>query len=177
MATFSKMAVLGGVLLIGGCADAQKADVAAQATLGHSARWIKQNALYCSSPKHAPTKIFAGLVEPDGSLTFGLSIWAGNNIALYGEAVPDGDGWRFTQAPDEYVPNLKCKVRIVMDATGAPTVIGDPEADCTGAGGNGMTIGTEKFQKRDYEGPVTFQLDDLEAFWTRAGKCAGGHSA
>jgi hypothetical protein len=167
-----RAAVIIGSLLVASCAAPQRSVSTAPPT-HHPSAWAGQSAVYCSSRKHAPTRIFAGRLESDGSLTFGLSIWAGNNIALYGTATPDGQGWQFTQGPIEDIPDLKCKVRIVMDATGAPTVTGDPEANCLDLGGAGMIIRTEKFQKRDYEGPVTFELEDQSAFWTGAGKCAG----
>jgi hypothetical protein len=164
-----RYSVLAIAVLLPGCAVKATPDAA---SAPKSARWVRESAVYCSGNRNGAI-IFAGRVEPDDSLTFGLSIWSDHNIALYGRAVPHGSGWEYVMPHNDMLPDVRCKVDIVMGPNGAPSLTGDPDANCEGAGGQGMYIGSVKFKKRNYEGPVTNELADLPTFFSDAGKCAG----
>jgi hypothetical protein len=131
-----------------------------------------QSFVYCL--KQDGLKVFAGREESDGNLLFGLSVWspAGQNISLFGTAHREGQGWQFVEDPQAATAELRCRLDIVRGGDDSLHVKADPDANCQSHGGVNAEIGTVQFPSSAYEGAVTTELDDPEAF-QKAGKCAG----
>jgi GH24 family phage-related lysozyme (muramidase) len=128
--------------------------------------------IYCLN--HEGAKIFAGREEPNGSLTFGISVWSpdGQNISVFGVAARQGHGWQYTE--DLHAPTAadRCQLDIVHGSRGTLRIAANPHAACQSHGGVNAVIGTILFPRTAYEGPVTNELNDPESF-QKAGKCVG----
>jgi len=126
--------------------------------------------VYCLSQGGA--KVFAGREATGGSLAFGLSVWspAGQNISLFGVAARRGAGWQYTENMQASTSAERCRLDIMRGADGALRVVADPGATCQSHGGVNAEIGTVLFPLTAYEGIVTTELDDPEAF-QKAGRC------
>jgi hypothetical protein len=101
---------------------------------------------------------FAGRVEPDGRLKFGLSAWGehGDLTLITGFGARDGSRWQFAKnlkSKDERKP---CKLRIDFGGTSGVRITADPKASCVENGG----LGRITFAAKDYQGPVTVELND-----------------
>ena len=118
-------------------------------------------------------KVFAGRVQSNGELEFGLSVWnaAGNHIGVFGQAPRVGDHWVYSSQLHARQVGARCRLEITFLPDGAPQVTSDPKAACRDAGGHGTEIGKVRFPRRAYEGPVTTELRGPEAFFSGAGKC------
>lgn len=131
----------------------------------------RKSSVYCFK---TPTdlNVYAGKIQPNGDLKFGLSLWEGSqNISLYGVAHRHGKCWEYRDKMDAAKSTDRCRLDITMDAHGAPRLSADPKASCQGdRGGYGTKIGTVQFPQSAYEGPVTSELDDSDEFQD-AGKC------
>jgi hypothetical protein len=127
--------------------------------------------LYCLDDDGV--KIFAGRKTLDGSLRFGVSVWSptGQNISVFGSASKTADGWEFSENPQAGAASERCRVDIVRDADGAVRVTADPDASCQDHGGNNAEIGAIHFPRTSYQGPVTIELNDPEAF-QKTTRCA-----
>jgi hypothetical protein len=114
-------------------------------------------------------RILAVAPAPDGALRFGLSVWTpqGRNLSVFGVAQAAGQGWR-------YEDGAACRLGFIALPAGGLTIAADPGADCADHGPPGTGLGTIRFPHALYEGRVTDQLRDAEAF-QHAGSCAGGH--
>jgi hypothetical protein len=130
----------------------------------------KAGFLYCLA--NGGAKIFAGKTMADGSLKFGVSVWSstGQNISVFGTAARVGSGWRFTEDLRGDTPAERCRLDIARGADGALRVTADPDANCQARGGVNAAIGAIEFPRTTYEGPVTTELDNPEAF-QKAVKC------
>jgi hypothetical protein len=122
-------------------------------------------------------KVLAGREEADGSLAFGLSVWssAGHNISVFGIAARRGAGWQYTNNLQASTVAERCQLDIVRVADHAFRVVADPGATCQSCGGANAEIGTVQFPPTAYEGTVTTELDDPEAF-QKAGRCGSGRN-
>ena len=139
------------------------------------ARPLAQNnksAVYCLHNRSG-LKIFAERVLPDGNLAFGISIWskAKNNIGVFGIASRRGDYWEYTDHMNSQLATGRCRITINLHTNKAPHFEADPTANCQGRGGFGTEIGTVQFPRNAYEGPVTYELNDPDTFFGKAGKC------
>lgn len=130
--------------------------------------------VYCLDQGGA--KVFAGRAG-DASLAFGLSVWSpsGQNISLFGIALPHGGGWQYTDNLKAATIAERCRLDILRGADGTLRVTADPSATCQSHGGVNAEIGTLEFPRTAYEGPVTTELDDPESF-QKAGKCVARRS-
>jgi hypothetical protein len=128
--------------------------------------------IYCIDQGGA--KIFAGRALASGDLAFGLSVWsrAGQNISVLGIATRRGRTWRYTENLKANAVAERCQLDIERYSDGRLLVMADLKATCQNHGGVNATIGTVRFPSRAFEGPVTTELDDAEAF-QRAGRCVG----
>ncbi len=128
--------------------------------------------IYCLNRDGA--KIFAGREEANGNLTFGISVWspAGQNISVFGIAIRRGREWRYTDNLQAGTTGERCQLNIVYGSDGTLRVTADRNATCQSHGGVNAEIGTVQFPRTAYEGAVTTELDDPEAF-QKAGKCIG----
>ena len=135
-----------------------------------TARAVALSFVYCLNQGGA--KVFAGREATGGSLAFGLSVWspAGQNISLFGVAARRGTGWQYTENMKASTSAERCRLDIMRVADGALRVVADPDATCQSHGGVNAEIGTVLFPPAAYEGIVTTELDDPEAF-QKAGKC------
>jgi hypothetical protein len=126
--------------------------------------------LYCL--KNGGAKIFAGKTTADGDLKFGVSVWspAGQNISVFGTAGKVARGWRFTEDLGAGSAAERCRLDIARGADGTLRVTADPDATCQSHGGVNAEIGAIQFPRTTYEGPVTTELDNPEAF-QKAQKC------
>ena len=131
--------------------------------------------IYCRENDGAA--VFAGRHEPDGNLKFGLSVWssAGQNISVFGIATRRGDGWQYTENLQASTGSERCRIDIERRADGTIRVSADPHATCHSHGGVNAEIGIVQFPRAAYEGPVTTELNDPEAFQS-TGKCIGGRN-
>lgn len=127
--------------------------------------------VYCLNRSGA--KVFAGKTVGNDSLAFGLSVWspAGHNISVFGTAARRGRAWRYTEDMRAGTAAERCRLDIERQADGGLRVAADPNATCQSHGGVSVEIGTLQFPRASYEGPVTTELDDPEAF-QKAGRCA-----
>jgi hypothetical protein len=118
-------------------------------------------------------KIFAGRPEANGTLTFGLSVWspAGQNISVFGTAHRYGHTWQYVDNVQAATAAQRCRLEIERGADGSLRAEADPAATCQRHGGVNAEIGTALFPSAAYEGVVTTELDDPEAF-QHAGRCA-----
>jgi hypothetical protein len=134
---------------------------------GGEAAAAPPDGIFCISGQGA--RILAAAPGPAGALRFGVSLWSpqGQNFSLFGTASPAGAGWL-------YAPDAGCRARITLTPDHGVSVAVDAGADCREQGGAGMRVGTLAFPRRSYEGPVTDQLANAEAF-QHAGRCAGGN--
>lgn len=132
--------------------------------------------VYCLDQRDG-AKVFAGREAADGSLTFGISLWspAGQNISVFGVAVPHGAGWRYTDNLQASTAADRCRLDIMLGADRALQVVADPSATCQSYGGVNTEIGTVRFPPAAYDGTVTTELDGPEAF-QRARKCGSGRN-
>jgi hypothetical protein len=105
-------------------------------------------------------------------LKFGISVWspAGQNISVFGVAARHGTGWQYTDSLQASTAAERCRLDIMRGADRALRVAADPDATCQNYGGVNAEIGTVQFPPTAYEGAVTTELDDPEAF-QKAGKC------
>jgi hypothetical protein len=147
--------------------------------------------VYCIS--HDGAKIFAGRVEPNGSLLFGVSVWSpeGQNISVFGVAARQKHSyaagsqthnrtglpatpaeWQYTETLHAAAPADRCRLDIEHPPDGTLRISADPHATCQSHGGVNTEIGNFQFPRTAYEGPVTTELNDPESF-QRAGKCVG----
>jgi hypothetical protein len=126
--------------------------------------------VYCLNQEGA--KVFAGREATDGSLAFGLSVWspAGQNISVFGTAARRGSGWQYTENLQASTAAERCRLDIMRVADRTLRVVADPDATCQSYGGVNAEIGTVIFPPSAYEGIVTTELDDPEAF-QKAGRC------
>jgi hypothetical protein len=133
---------------------------------------VEQSFVYCLN--HDGAKVFAGRQEANGNLTFGISVWspAGQNISVFGVAIPRGSEWRYTEDLQAATAAERCQLDIVHGSDGTLRVAADPNATCQNHGGVNAEIGVVQFPRTAYEGAVSSELDDPEAF-QRAGKCIG----
>jgi len=133
---------------------------------------VEPSFIYCLD--HDGAKIFAGREKRDGSLTFGISVWspAGQNISVFGTAKRHGTGWQYIENIQARTAAERCRLEIFHSADGSLRVKADPNATCRSHGGVNAEIGTVQFPHTAYEGTVTTELDDPEAF-QKAGKCVG----
>ena len=117
-------------------------------------------------------KIFAGRPEPDGTLTFGLSVWSprGQNISVFGTAHRHGHTWQYVDNLEAATAAQRCRLDIERATDGSLRAEADPAATCQRHGGVNAEIGTVLFPSAAYEGMVTTELDNPEAF-QRAGRC------
>lgn len=113
-------------------------------------------------------RILAATPGPARALRFGVSVWSaqGQNFSLFGTALPAGAGWL-------YAPDARCRVTITAAPDHGLSLAVDPGANCRAQGGAGMQATSLAFPRGSYEGPVTYQLANAEAF-QHAGRCAGG---
>jgi hypothetical protein len=128
--------------------------------------------VYCLN--HDGAKVFAGRGEANGNLLFGISVWspAGQNISVFGTASPRGGEWQYTDNLQAGTAAERCRLDIVHGSDGTLRVTADENATCQSHGGVNAEIGVVQFSRTAYEGPVTTELDDPEAF-QKAGKCIG----
>jgi hypothetical protein len=131
--------------------------------------------IYCLNQGGA--KVFAGRQEANGNLTFGISVWspAGHNISVFGVATRRGRQWEYTEDLQAATAAERCQLNIVHGSDGTLRVAADPNATCQSHGGVNAEIGVVQFPRTAYEGAVTTELDDPEAF-QRAGKCIGNRN-
>ena len=129
--------------------------------------------IYCRENDGAA--VFAGQNEPDGNLKFGLSVWspAGQNISVFGIATRRGDRWQYTDNLHASTASKRCRIDIERHVDGTLRISADPHAACQSRGGVNAEIGIIQFPPAAYEGTVTTELNDPEAF-QRAGKCIDG---
>jgi hypothetical protein len=127
--------------------------------------------VYCL--RDGGAKVFAGTTTADGGLIFGVSVWspAGQNISVFGVAARTERGWRFTEDMGAAIAAERCGLNIERGADGSLRVSTDPDATCQSHGGVNAGIGEVRLPRAAYEGAVTTELDNPEAF-QRAGKCA-----
>jgi hypothetical protein len=128
--------------------------------------------IYCLN--HDGAKVFAGREETNGSLTFGISVWspAGQNISVFGIAIRHGRVWRYTDNLQAGTATDRCQLDIMHGSDGTLRVTANRNATCQSRGGVNAEIGIVQFPRTAYEGAVTTELDDPEAF-QKAGKCVG----
>jgi hypothetical protein len=126
--------------------------------------------LYCLD--NGGTKIFAGKTMANGNLRFGISVWSptGQNISVFGTAARVARGWRFSEDLRAHTRAERCQLDIIRGANGTLRVVADPDATCQAHGGVNAAIGTIQFPRTTYEGPVTTELENPEAF-QKAIKC------
>ena len=138
----------------------------------HGPTWAADEPSYVYCLNQDGAKVFAGKTEANGSLAFGISVWspAGQNISVFGIAARTGDAWRYTEDLSAGTAAERCRLDIERDTDGILRVTADPNATCQSHGGVNAEIGTVQFPSTAYEGPVTTELDDPEAF-QKAGKC------
>jgi hypothetical protein len=127
--------------------------------------------VYCL--KQDGLKIFAGTPNDDGSLRFGLSVWSpsGQNISVFGTAQRHGREWQYVENLQATTAAQRCRLEIERGMDGSLRVQADPTATCQSHGGVNAEIGKVQFPSAAYEGAVTTELDDPEAF-QKAGRCS-----
>lgn len=140
--------------------------------VGTASAETTQSGVYCVQDRSG-LRIFAERVLPDGGLAFGISVWskAKNNIGVFGIAPSRGDHWEYTENLDSQSPADRCRITFSLGSNKVAHLAADPMANCQSRGGRGTEIGTVQFSRKAYEGPVTHELDDPEAFFGKAGKC------
>jgi hypothetical protein len=128
--------------------------------------------IYCLN--HNGAKVFAGREEAKGSLLFGLSVWSpeGQNISVFGLARRHGAEWQYTENLQARTAAERCRLNIIRGSDGTLRITADQNATCQSHGGVNAEIGVVQFPSTAYEGTVTTELDDPEAF-QKAGKCIG----
>ncbi len=131
--------------------------------------------LYCLPETKPDLKIFAGAVTANGGLRFGLSDWesTGNHLGLWGVARRSGAGWEYQDNMSDTEQDRRCDVRITREKDGSLRLLSVDGAECGGMvyGGAGTSIGNIRFTRKTFEGPVTWQLDDADSFFSQAGQC------
>jgi hypothetical protein len=142
--------------------------------VAHGSMWAADDPSFIYCIDQGGAKIFAGRELASGDLAFGLSVWspAGQNISVLGVAAKRGRTWRYSENLKANAIAERCQLDIERHANGRLLVRADPKATCQNHGGVGATIGTVRFPATAFEGPVTTELDDAEAF-QRAGRCVG----
>lgn len=130
----------------------------------------RHSAVYCLRGPENTLEVFAARSQPDGRLKFGVTIWneRQHNIVVYGFANRRDGHWDYA---DHMGADDRCKLTITLSADGTARIVPDSKADCENRGGYGTEIDTTNFPRNAYEGPVTFELNDLPTFANRAGKC------
>ena len=139
---------------------------------GHGPAWAGDEPSFVYCLNQGGAKVFAGKTEANGSLAFGISVWspAGQNISVFGIAARTGNAWRYTEDLGAATAAERCRLDIERNTDGRLRVTADPNATCQSHGGVNAEIGTVQFPSTAYEGTVTSELDDPEAF-QKAGKC------
>ena len=137
-----------------------------------------KSAVYCVKVRGDLSQ-FAGKVQPDGTLLFGISLWqSGQNIGVTGLALKRGEHWEYERQVTAGTPDTGCRIVILLRPTGTTRVIGDRAANCHSddntkdpdgavgsfSGGAGTKIDVD-FPRKAYRGPVTVELDDLREFF------------
>jgi hypothetical protein len=132
----------------------------------------KQSGVYCRSDRSG-IKIYAQRVLPDGRLAFGLSIWskAKNNIGVFGTAYRKGEYWEYAKDMDAQTASERCRIMIRTRSDRNIYITSDPLANCESMGGYDTKIGSVTFSRGTYEGQVTYELNDAEVFFGKAGRC------
>ncbi len=127
------------------------------------------SAVYCLKGPDT-LAVFAAQAQPKGRLKFGISYWnpEQHNVVVYGLARRAGGHWDYA---DHMGADDRCRLDIVLSPDGTARIIVDPKADCENRGGYGTQIDTISFPKSAYEGPVTFELNDEDTLFNKAGKC------
>ncbi|HEY3888891.1 MAG TPA: hypothetical protein VGL73_09980 [Caulobacteraceae bacterium] len=129
-----------------------------------------RSAVYCIRGPENTLSVFAARLQRDGRLRFGISLWneRQHNIGVYGLASRQDGRWVYS---DSLGADDQCKLTIALTPGGAARVTADHKANCDKRGGVGTSIGSVQFPSSAYQGPVTFELDDSEAFFSKAGRC------
>jgi hypothetical protein len=105
-------------------------------------------------------------------MQFGLSIWRGErHFGVFGFATPNIGHWIYTNNLLSLLPGDRCRLDIELEKAGGVRIVADPVVNCEYDGGQGTTFDTLVIPSQAYEGPVTSELDDIETFFNKAGKC------
>ena len=121
-----------------------------------------QSSVYCKAGK--PALEFAGRIDPDGGLFFGLSIWdqSGDNSFLYGKADKRGDHWLYvSKTPGPYTPDRPCRLEIWYSERDGVRAKADPDTGCANHG----SWNEASLSPKSRQGPVTVELDDPSNFF------------
>jgi hypothetical protein len=131
--------------------------VALAALIGGEAHAADRSGVFCLN-KRGLSASFVGRIEPDGSLKFGLSAWNehGHLTLITGKAPPSGSHWQFSKQLDSKDERERCRLRIDFGRSHGVKITADPSASCVDDGG----LGQITFAAKDYQGPVTVELND-----------------
>lgn len=126
-----------------------------------SLAWGSANAaeggVFCRSGKNF-SATFAGQVQPDGRLKFGFSAWNehGDLTLITGFAVRRASHWQLTKKLESADERERCNLRIEFERKSGVRLTTDQAARCVDDGG----LGRVDFAAKDYQGPVTIELND-----------------
>jgi hypothetical protein len=130
------------------------------AALASGAAAAEGSSVYCKPG--VPAFEFAGRINPDGSLVFGLSVWDvnGDNSFIHGAAVKQGDHWLYVSRPPAG-GDRPCRLRIWYRVRGGVTAKADAGTGCANHHGWSRVV----LSRTAYQGPVTVELDDPSNFF------------
>ncbi len=133
---------------------------------------VPTSAVYCRKEGKG-LEVFAVKQRRAGDLSFGLSIWYGNgqHIGAFGTAVRQAGHWVYSDSMNAKEIGDRCRIQIELLPDGAAHLAGDASAPCKNYGGYGTEFGSVRFARSTKEGAVTFELNDSETFFNKAGKC------
>jgi hypothetical protein len=122
-----------------------------------AAQAATNSGVFCLNQKGL-SATFAGRVEPDGRLKFGLSAWGGHGdlTLITGFGDRDGTHWQFVKNLGSKDERARCKLRIDFGPRSGVRIVADPNASCVDDGG----LGRIAFTAKNYQGPVTVELND-----------------
>jgi hypothetical protein len=134
---------------------------------------VPMSAVYCRKDATG-LEVFAAKQRRGGDLAFGISIWlkTGQHIGVFGTAVRQAGHWIFSDSMNAKDIADRCRIRIDLLPDGTAHLATDASASCQSSGGYGTEIGSIGFSRSDREGAVTFELNDSETFFNKAGKCS-----
>ena len=148
---------------------------ATRTTVRNNAPPVPGSFVYCHRGAGPELEVFAGEPAEGGALRFGLTVWTsnGHNFGLWGVAARTGKGWEYRDNMDADEPDARCHVAITREADGSLRLASIEGAECGGMtyGGAGTGIRLLRFAPSAFVGPVTWQLDDGDTFFNRAGRC------